>query len=158
MALSAGITALAAVRVDELALLVLALGGLGTAALGAALARDRAGVVVWAVLAVGAAVAIALSAGSGGARAPIYGAALLAVAELAYWSLEARIGRPAVGGIEARRVALVSGLVAGGLAVGAIVVSVGQADPGASLVLEAAGVAAAVAAVALVLVLSRRAG
>lgn len=90
-------------------------------------------------------------------RSPLYAAGLLAVGELSYWSLETRLSRPAVPGIAARRVALLSGLVAGSIAVGAVLVSVARIDAGEGLLLEAAGVAAAVALAAAVLALSRRA-
>jgi hypothetical protein len=79
------------------------------------------------------------------------------VGELSYWSLETRLSRPASPGIAARRIALLSGLVAGSIAVGAVLVSVARIDPGGGLLLEAAGVAAVVAAAALVFALSRRA-
>ena len=89
-------------------------------------------------------------------RSPLFAAGLLAVGELAYWSLETRLSRPAVPGIAARRLALLSGLVAGSIAMGAVLVAVARIDAGGGLALEAAGVAAAVALAAAVLALSRR--
>ena len=77
--------------------------------------------------------------------------------ELSYWSLETRLSRPASGGVAARRAALLSGLVAGSIAIGAVLVSVARIDAGGGLALEGAGVAAAVALAAAVLALSRRA-
>lgn len=111
----------------------------------------------WALLALGAASAISLAEEADPARAPLFAAGLLAVAELSYWSLETRDSTPAVGGMVPRRAALLCALVAGSIALGTILITVGRLEPGGGLLLESAGVAAAVALAAAVLVLSRRA-
>jgi hypothetical protein len=141
----------------DASLLVLALGVLGVASLGAALWRERVGVVPWSLLLLGAAASVAFANDANPGRAPLYAAALVAVAELAYWSLEERGSRPATPGLAVRRTGRVAGMVAGTLVVGALLVSVAAIEPGGGLVLETLGVAAAVAAAALVLTLSRRA-
>jgi hypothetical protein len=128
----------------------------GTAVLAAGLWRGRSIVVPWVLLGLGAAAALSFAEEADPGRSPLYAAGLLAVGELSYWSLEARQSRPAVGGIAARRIALLSGLLAGTIAVGAVLVSVARIDAGGGLVLEAGGVAAAVALAAAVLALSRR--
>ncbi|HET9324244.1 MAG TPA: hypothetical protein VFO03_10215 [Gaiellaceae bacterium] len=127
------------------------------AVLGAGLWRRFASVVPWTLLALGASAALALAEETDRSRSPLFAAGLLAVGELAYWSLETRDATPAVPGIAARRLALLSGLVAGTIAVGAVLVSVARIDAGGGLLLESAGVAAAVALAAAVLALSRRA-
>jgi hypothetical protein len=137
--------------------LVVAFAAVGSALLAAGLWRERSVAVPWALLALGASAAVSLTEGGDPARSPLYAAALLGVGELAYWSLETRRSEPAAAGIAARRIALLSGLVAGSIAVGAVLVSVARVEPGGGLLLEAVGVAAVVAAVSLVFALSRRA-
>lgn len=147
----------ASLGAGEVLALVAALGAVATAALAAGLWRGRSIVVPWALLALGAAAAVSFAEDADPARSPLYAAGLLAVGELSYWSLETRLSRPATAGLAARRVALLSGLAAGSIAVGAVLVSVARVEPGGGLPLEAAGVGAAVALVAAMLVLSRRA-
>ncbi len=151
------VAALAALGAGEVLALVAALGAVATAALAAGLWRGRSIVVPWALLALGGAAALSFAEDADPARSPLYAAGLLAIGELSYWSLETRLSRPATAGLAARRVALLSGLAAGSIAVGAVLVSVARVEPGGGLPLEAAGIGAAVALVAAVLVLSRRA-
>lgn len=136
---------------------MLALGAVGVASLGVALLRRRVAVIPWSLLLLGAATAVAFANEGRLGRAPLYAAALLAVGELAYWSLEERLSRPAVPGLAARRIARVTGLVAGTLVFGVVLAAVARIDAGGGLLLEAAGVTAAVGAAAVVLALSRRA-
>jgi hypothetical protein len=147
----------ASLGAGEAELLAAALSGVAVAALAAGLWRERPIVVPWALLFLGGAAALAFAEEGDPGRSPLYAGALIAVGELSYWSLETRLSRPASPGIAARRVALLSGLVAGSIAVGAILVSVARIDPGGGLLLEAVGVAAVVAAAAFVFALSRRA-
>jgi hypothetical protein len=137
--------------------LVAALTAGGSLVLAAGLWRERSEVVPWVLLALGAAAALSIAEGGDPARSPLYAAGLLAVGELAYWSLETRVSKPAVPGIAARRIALLSGLVAGSIAVGAVLVSIARVEPGGGLLLEAVGVAAVVGAISVVFLLSRRA-
>jgi hypothetical protein len=133
----------------------LAIGG--TAALAAGLWRRIAVSVPWSLLALGTAAALSFSEEADPARAPLFAAGLLAVGELSYWSLDTRESRPAVPGIVARRIALLSGLVAASVLLGTILVSIGRVHAGGGIALETAGVAAAVFLAAAVLALSRRA-
>ena len=151
------VSAFAALGAGELLALVAALGAVATAVLAAGLWRRRSIVVPWALLALGTAAALSFAEDADPARSPLYAAGLLAVGELSYWSLETRLSQPVTTGITARRIALLSGLAAGSIAVGAVLVSVARVEPGGGLPLEAAGVGAAVALAAAVLVLSRRA-
>ena len=149
--------AVSAAYAGEVVSLVAALGGTATAVLAAGLWRRRPVVVPWSLLALGAAAALSFAEEGDPAESPLFAAGLLAVGELAYWSLDTRLSRPATPGIAARRIALLSGLVAGSIALGAILVSVARLEPGGGLALETAGVAAAVGLAAAVLALSRRA-
>ena len=157
MLLAAAVGGFAVLAAGELRLLAAGLSASATAVLAAGLWRARSIVVPWVLLALGGAAAAAFADGGDPARSPLFAAGLLAVGELSYWSLETRLSRPATGGIAARRLALLSGLVAGSIAIGAVLVSVARIDAGGGLALEAAGVAAAVALAAAVLALSRRA-
>jgi hypothetical protein len=154
--LSAVIGGVASAYAGEALSLVAALAASAAAVLAAGLWRQRSVAVPSALLALGAAAALSFSEEADPARAPLFAAGLLAVGELSYWSLETRESRPAVPGIAARRVALLSGLVAASVLLGTILVSVGRLETGGGLALEAAGVAAAVFLAAAVLALSRR--
>ena len=146
----------AAASAGDFLAVVAALSTAATVSLGAGLWRRRAIAVPWTLLGLGAAAAVSFGQEADPARSPLFAAGLLAVGELAYWSLETRQSRPAVGGIVARRAALLSGLVAAVIVLGAILVSVSRIEPGGGLVLETAGVAAVVALAAAVFAVSRR--
>ncbi len=148
---------MASAYAGDLLLLVAALAASATAVLGAGLWRRRSIVVPWSLLALGTAAALSFSEEADPAQAPLFAAGLLAVGELSYWSLDTRDSRSAVPGIPARRIALISGLVAASILLGTILVSVARVETGGGLVLETAGVAAAVLLAAAVLALSRRA-
>jgi hypothetical protein len=90
--------------------------------------------------------------------APLEATALVLAAELAYWSLELRPWVDAEPGILARRTALVAATGAGTLIVGAAVLAAASARVRGGVLWEAVGVAAAAAALALVVRLSRRPG
>ena len=157
MVFAAAVSTAAVVAAGELRLLAAGLSASATAVLAAGLWRGRSIVVPWVLLALGAAAAASFADGGDPGRSPLFAAGLLAVGELSYWSLETRLSRPVSGGVAARRAALLSGLVAGSIAIGAVLVSVARIDAGGGLALEGAGVAAAVALAAAVLALSRRA-
>lgn len=82
--------------------------------------------------------------------APLVGGTLLVVAELAYWSVELRGKEPEDRVVVVRRLATLAALVAGAIGLGAAVLA-GTALPlGGGLVWNVVGVAAAVAALALI--------
>jgi hypothetical protein len=85
---------------------------------------------------------------------PLVAAALIVAAELGYSALEPPLV-PAPPGIRFRRAARSLALVAGGVAVSALVLFVSVADLGNSAGLQLVGLAAAVAAVGLLAVLAR---
>lgn len=157
MLFAAAVGGAAVAAAGELQLLAAGLSVSATAVLAAGLWRGPSIVVPWVLLALGSAAAASFADGGDPGRSPLFAAGLLAVGELSYWSLETRLSRPASGGVAARRAALLSGLVAGSIAIGAVLVSVARIDAGGGLALEGAGVAAAVALAAAVLALSRRA-
>jgi hypothetical protein len=121
----------------------------------AALAGRWASLLPLGLVGVGAAYAVYLSLRSGtiDPRAPIVAAALFAAAELAYWSIERQEGR-AERAVLVRRTAFV---LAGALAtaiLGSILLIMGGG--GGGLALEAMGVVAAVALLAVIAFLSAR--
>jgi hypothetical protein len=82
--------------------------------------------------------------------APIVGGALLAVAELAYWSVELRGKQPEERSVVVRRLATLAALTAGAIVLGAGVLAATALPLGGGLVWNVVGVAAAVAALALI--------
>lgn len=135
-----------------------AAGALAVVLLAGGLALRRPVAVPLAVLALGGGYATLLGV-EGGAldgRAPVVGAALFLVAELAYWSLELREAVADEAGAYGRRVALLAVLVLGALAVGVGLVALVDAGGDRGLGLDLLGAAAAVAALALVALSTRR--
>ena len=156
LVLLGGVLAYAVVAADRLVDLVAGVGAVGCAVAAVALAGRWPSVLPLGLAGVGSAYAVCLGFRSGGAdaRAPFVAAALFAAAELAYWSLEPV--RPQ-GGVRlvGRRITL---LVAAALAtalVGSLLL-VAAAGTSGGVALEAVGVAAAVAALAVIAVLVTR--
>ena len=131
-------------------------GAVAVTLLAVGLWRSWTGTIPFAVVLVGAGWAAALlfeDSGVDGA-APLVGAGLLLAAELAYWSTAAR-AVPVDPGL-LRRQALTVGTVAGvALCLGTLLLLVGGASVRGGLPLEALGVAAAIAALAVVARLAR---
>lgn len=98
---------------------------------------------------------VALRNGSVDARAPVVAAALFAVAELGFWSLE-RAPSPSEGSVLARRVAALAGGVVLTAFLGSLLLVLTTGVTG-GVGLEAAGVAAAVLALAAIARLASRA-
>ena len=135
MLFAAAVGAAAVAAAGELRLLAAGLSASATAVLAAGLWRGRSIVVPWVLLALGAAAAASFADGGDPARSPSSRPGC-SRGELSYWSLETRLSRPASGGVAARRAALLSGLVAGSIAIGAVLVSVARIDAGGGLALE----------------------
>ena len=133
-----------------------ALGGLGVAlvVLGAAL-RIAEALPIGIALG-GAAYGLFLALGDDTVRlgVPLVAGALIVAAELGYSALEPPLV-PAPLGIKLRRTGRSLALVAGGVAVSALVLAAAVADVGDSAGLQLIGLAAAVAAVGLLAVLAR---
>lgn len=91
-------------------------------------------------------------------RAPLVAAALLALAELAYWSLELRGPVLDEAGTYLRRIALLATLVVGAVAFGAAVLAIVEVAAAGGVVVDVLGAAAALGAVALLALASRRTG
>jgi hypothetical protein len=89
-------------------------------------------------------------------RAPLIAAAFFALAELSYWSLELRQGIADEAGTQLRRIGLISGLTLGVLALGIALLALVDGVRTGGPAVEALGVAAAVAALALLAFSSRR--
>ncbi len=90
------------------------------------------------------------------ARAPVFAALLFAAAELGYWSLELRDAVADEAGAYLRRVGLLAGLTLGALALGQLLLGVVDIGERGGIAVEAIGVVAAVAALAIVALASRR--
>lgn len=96
-------------------------------------------------------------AGSGlDTRADVWGAGLLLSAELLFLAAELRTSVLEGGELVARRLGTIALLVAGSIAVGAVLLSAAELHPGGGLALQLVGVAAVGGVLALVLSLARR--
>lgn len=145
-------------RSDRLAPLVGAIGLGAVLFLVVALVTRSAGLLPWALVLAGAAYAVFLviRESSIDGWAPVYGAGLLLVSELSYWSMERRVPGAPGEGLSFRRGTLVAAacIAAGG--VGGLILAMGELSVRGGLWLEALGIAAAVAAIALLARLARQ--
>ena len=149
MAGAAGLAVYAALVEPPLGLL----GGAGVVLVLLAVALGRAGLVApgLAVLLAGyAASVVAQDSAALDPAAPLVGGTLLVVAELAYWSVELRGKEPEDRAVVVRRVATLAALTAGAMGLGAAVLAATALPLGGGLVWNVVGVAAAVAALALI--------
>jgi hypothetical protein len=89
-------------------------------------------------------------------RAAVWGAGLLLAAELLFLGAELRTSVLEGGDLIARRLGRIAFLVAGSVAVGAVLLSAAEVRPGGGLPLQLVGAAAVVGVLALVLSLARR--
>jgi hypothetical protein len=134
----------------------LAVAGAGLVVLAAGVALRRAALLPWAIAAVGAGWLLGRAHGAGVDHlAPLAGAGLLVAAELAYGSLaedpRIRVDR----GVTAAWLATIAVVAAGGGALGLLALAAADVAVSTGVLLSAAGVAAAVGAVALVVRLGR---
>ena len=83
--------------------------------------------------------------------APVAGAALFLMAELAYWSIELRPPARQARELPGQRLTTILGVVLAAEALGALALLTASPGADAGIVLDAAGVAAGVAAIALLL-------
>jgi hypothetical protein len=140
----------------------------GNAALGAtAAALVVAGLVFGVALAIPVAVAllgaayVALLGFEGDAldlRAPLVAAALLTVAELGYWSLELRSAVADEPGAYLRRLALLAAELAGVTTAGVVLLAVVEGVETGGPAIDVLGAVAAIGALALLALASRRTG
>ena len=98
---------------------------------------------------------LAVQDGALDARAPVIAAALFASAELGYWSLEVRDAVADEPGAYLRWLGLLAGLALGTLALGQLLLALVDVSERGGIAIEAVGVVAAVAALAIV-ALARR--
>lgn len=89
-------------------------------------------------------------------RAPALAATLFAAAELGYWSLELRDAVADEPGAYLRRLGLLAGLALGALALGQLLLALVDVSERGGIAIEALGVVAAVAALAIVVLVGRR--
>jgi hypothetical protein len=129
------------------------LGAAGVVLVLLAVALGRAGLVAAGLVVVLAGYAASVVARDSAAldpAAPLVGGTLLVVAELAYWSVELR-GKESEGrSVLVRRLAMLAALTAGAIGLGAGVLAATALPLGGGLVWNLVGVAAAVAALALI--------
>jgi hypothetical protein len=125
---------------------------LATVLLSLALATGHSAPIPFAVLVLGASYAI--PQGDRAVAAPIYGAGLLLTAELAYWSLDERVGQRMSPGIVMPRLLAILAVTTAAIPAGAIVLLATEADLARSPGLTAAGALAVVACIGLLAALA----
>ena len=128
--------------------------------LAAGLVRSQPATVPAAIVLLGAeyVAILAFETDSLDARAPLVAGALFAVSELAYWSLELRVPVLDEPGTYLRRTALLALLVLGVIGVGAGVLALVEAVAAGGVAVDIIGAAAALGALALLALASRRTG
>lgn len=134
-------------QADEHRLPLLAGTGAAVVLLALGLAAGSASLLPWPLVLLGAAYVLSLGDGPVDQWAPVYAGALLATAELAYWSLELRGRAAGVEQLTERRGGLIAALAIGATAVGGLVLAATALRLGSGIVLDSAGVVAAVVAV-----------
>jgi hypothetical protein len=136
----------------------LAFGGLALAALvllALGIASPLPSLLPWPVAILAAAYAWKLGNGGVDQWAPVYAGGLLAVAELAYWSIELRGRWQDAERLTERRAALIAALALASVAAGGLVLAATSVRIGSGIATDLLGVAAAVAALAVVATLAR---
>jgi hypothetical protein len=148
----AAVFAYAVTREPTLAPLIAPVAAFGAVLLLFVLARGTDDLLGWAILLDGIAYAGGTIAHGTHVdeSAPLVGAALLLCAELSVWSLDERWSIRAERAVVAARLAGVTALCVGGLAISALVVALATASIGGGLVWTTLGAAAAVGVLAVV--------
>ena len=126
---------------------------LATSPLALALTAGRSAPIPFALLLLGAIYAI--PHGDRAIPEPIYGSALLLTAELAYWSLDERVAQRVQAGVARPRLLAILAVAAAAIPASALVLIAAEADVARSPGLTAAGAAAVVACVGLLVALAR---
>ena len=138
-----------------------ALGGAAVAAVALSVWRGWTSGVAWTIALLVGEYALALSVRDGDelvdARAPFYAAGLLLLAEVAYWSIDLRVAGREDAALMLRRVGALTGLALVSVAVGTFVIAASAVSLSSGLLWDAIGGAAAVATLAVLARLARRA-
>jgi hypothetical protein len=155
--LASGLGLWAALATDRQRWLPAVFAGAALILLATAIVSRRAAPIAWSVALLGGAYAVRLALDGGGVdtRAPLEAAGLLLVAELAYDALERGLVRTPPE-LASQRVAVLTGLAAGAIVLGAGVLAVAAIPLGGGVGLTALGVAAATILFAVLARLSRR--
>jgi hypothetical protein len=132
---------------------VLAGAAAATFLLSLALTAGRSAPIPFALLLLGAIYAI--PHGDRAIPAPFYGSGLLLTAELAYWSLDERVRQRVQAGVARPRLLAILAVAAAAIPASALVLIAAEADVARSPGLTAAGAAAVVACIGLLIALAR---
>jgi hypothetical protein len=135
----------------ELALL----GAAAVLLLALSVAAALPSLVPWPVVLLAAEYAWSLGGGDVDTLSPLVAGMLLVIAELAYWSLELRSRTHDAERLVERRAGLIAALGIGAVALGGLVLAATSVQLGAGVTTDLVGVAAAVAALAVVATLAR---
>jgi hypothetical protein len=143
---AAGIALSTVHRADAHHIPLLILGGAAVLLLALSLAAGSTSLLPWPLVLLGAAYALSLADGPIDQWAPVYAGAFLLAAELAYWSLELRGRADDVEQLTERRAGMIVALTIGAIALAGLVLAATAIRVGSGIVLDLAGVLAAVAA------------
>jgi len=140
---------------DSYRTVVLGVAGAAVVLLALAVALSATSLLPWPIVALAGLYAWTLGGGSVDQWAPMYAAGLLVVAELAYWSTELRGRAQDAEQLTERRAGLIVTLAIVAVAAGGLILAATSLRIGSGVATDVLGVAAAVAALAVVAGLAR---
>jgi hypothetical protein len=152
---AAGIGAALVLTADSHRSMVGALAFAAVLLLGFGVVRPFPSLIPWPLVALAGIYAWTLGGGSVDQWATVYAGGLLAVAELAYWSVELRGRAQDAGRLTERRAGLIATLALVAVVAGGLVLAATSLRIGSGIATDLVGVAAAVAALAVVAALAR---
>jgi hypothetical protein len=152
---AAGLAAANALTADAHRLGLALVGAAAVLLLVVGLAAARPSLIPWPLVLLAAEYAWSVGGGPIDQWAPLVAGALLVIAELSYWSLELRGSSPDGNRLTERRAGLIAALGIGAVALGGLVLAATAIRLGTGIAADLIGVAAAVAALAVVATLAR---
>jgi hypothetical protein len=152
---AAGLAAAIALTADAHRLALALIGAAAVLLLAVSLAASLPSFIPWPLVLLAAEYAWSLGGGGIDPLAPLVAGALLVIAELSYWSLELRSRTHDADRLTERRAGLIAALGIGSVALGGLVLAATSVRVGTGIATDLVGVAAAVAALAVVATLAR---
>lgn len=152
---TAGLAATVALTADVHRLELALLGAAAVLLLVLSLVATLPSLIPWPVVLLAAEYAWSLGGGDVDTLSPLVAGVLIVIAELAYWSLELRSRTHDAERLAERRAGLIAALGIGAVALGGLVLAATSVPLGTGVTTDLVGVAAAVAALAVVATLAR---
>jgi hypothetical protein len=152
---AAGLGAAVALNADAHRLGLALAGAAAVLLLAVGLAAALPSLIPWPLVLLAAEYAWSLGGGEVDQLSPLVAGALLVIAELSYWSLELRSRTQDADRLTERRAGLIAALAIASVALGGLVLAATSVRLGTGIAADLVGVAAAVAALAVVATLAR---